>query len=500
MPEPSKLNMSPSLWEKLRLPAYKRTIYTSSGIILLILAGIAISFLTSEINFTLTFVILATIASLAAIVACLKYPIFGVYFTILFSAVFAIPGRLLTIKSPIGILTEVFTYMLIASILGRSFNVRKESVYLLRSPIFICLCLVFGYYVLEVFNPEASHTKVAWFFFVRKQISYFFFFFITFILLNSFEKIKLYLKFWVILAFVIALYGVKQQWFGLADFEKVWIQGNSTLKLLYFQGGFLRKFSFLTDPAAFGIICVTFGLFCLIVALRSTRPLLKYSLYFITLFLFLGSFYSGTRTCNLMIIAGLLAYGLFTINEKKTIYLMVAASVLGVVMLLGPLQNNPVLDRAKSTFAGSNDASAKLRDINRHSIQPYIQSHPMGGGLNTSGNEGVLYSPTHKLAGFPPDSGYMKIVLEQGWIGFAINLLLYFVILKTGLDTFHRAKSFTIRNVAIALTTAMFALIVGQYSQISISQYPLILFYYSALGILIKLSRYDFDESKVAFF
>jgi putative inorganic carbon (HCO3(-)) transporter len=124
----------------------------------------------------------------------------------------------------------------------------------------------------------------------------------------------------------------------------------------------------------------------------------------------------------------------------------------------------------------------------------------MGGGLNTSGNEGILYSPAHELAGFPPDSGYMKILLEQGWIGFAINLLLYFVILKTGLDTFHRAKSFTIRNVAIALTTAMFALIVGQYSQISISQYPLILFYYSALGILIKLSRYDFDESKVDFF
>lgn len=500
MSDSSKVNISPSLWEKLRLPAYKRTIYNSSGIILMIMAGIAIAFLTSEVNFTLTFVILATIGSLAIIIACLKYPIFGVYFTILFSAVFAIPGRVLTIKSPIGILTEVFTYLLIASILGRSFNVRKESMLLLRSPIFICLCLVFGYYALEIFNPEASQTKVAWFFFVRKQISYLFFFFITFVLLNSFEKIKFYLKFWVILAFIIALYGVKQQWFGLANFEKVWIQGNSTLRLLYFQGGFLRKFSFLTDPAAFGIICVTFGLFCLIVALRSTRPLLKYSLYLITLFLFLGSFYSGTRTCNLMIIAGLCAYGLFTINEKKTIYLMIASVVLGAILVLGPLRNNPVLDRVKSTFAGSNDASAKLRDINRHNIQPYIRLHPMGGGLNTSGNEGVLYSPTHRLAGFPPDSGYLKILLEQGWIGFALNLMLYFFILKTGIDTFHQAKSFTIKNVSIAITTAMFALIVGQYSQISISQYPLILFYYSALGILIKLAKYDFDESKIAFF
>jgi putative inorganic carbon (HCO3(-)) transporter len=496
MSNSSKVNMAQTFWEKLRLPVYKQTIYNSSGIILMIMAGIAIAFLSGEVNYTLTFVIFATLSSLAIIIACLMYPIFGVYFTILFSAVFAIPGRILAIKSPIGILTEVFTYLLLASILGRSFNVRKESVLLLRSPVFICLCLLFGYYAIELFNPEATQTKVAWFFFIRKQISYLFFFFITFVLLNSFEKIKFYLRFWVILAFVIALYGVKQQWFGLAEFEKLWIRGNSTLELLYFQGGFLRKFSFLTDPAAFGIICVTFGLFCLILGLRSHRPLLKYTLFIITTFLLLGSFYSGTRTCNLMLIAGLLAYGLFTINEKRTVYLMIASALLGAILVLGPLRNNPVLERVKSTFEGSSDASARLRDINRHSIQPYIRSHPMGGGLNTSGNEGILYSPNHQLAGFPPDSGYLKILLEQGWIGFALNLLLYFFILKTGLDIFHRSKSFTIKNVSIALTTALFALIVGQYSQISISQYPLILFYYSALAVLIKLSKYDFDESK----
>ncbi|MEO6915042.1 MAG: O-antigen ligase family protein, partial [Chitinophagaceae bacterium] len=390
--------------------------------------------------------------------------------------------------------------LLIASVLGRSFNVRKESAYLIKSPIFICLAAVFVYYGLELFNPEAVNTKVAWFFFVRKQISYLLFFYITFILLNSFEKIKFYLKFWVILAFIIALYGVKQQWFGLANFETAWIQGNSSLRLSYFQGGFLRKFSFLTDPAAFGIICVTFGLFTLIVALRSNRPLLKYTLYVITAFLFLGSIYSGTRTCNLMIIAGLFAYCLFTINEKRTVYLMIAASMISAFLFFGPLKNHPVVIRAKSTFAGSSDPSAKLRDINRHKIQPYIRAHPMGGGLNTSGGEGELYSPAHQLAGFPPDSGYLKILLEQGWIGFALNLGLYFFILKTGLNTFHKSRSFTIRNVSIALTSCMFALIVGQYSQIAISQYPLILFYYSALGILIKLSKYDFDESQVDFF
>ena len=51
-----------------------------------------------------------------------------------------------------------------------------------------------------------------------------------------------------------------------------------------------------------------------------------------------------------------------------------------------------------------------------------------------------------------------------------------------------------IKNLYLAITVSMFALIVGQYSQIAIAQYPLILIYYALLAILTKLIRFDEDE------
>lgn len=225
-----------------------------------------------------------------------------------------------------------------------------------------------------------------------------------------------------------------------------------------FPGGFLRKFSFLTDPAAFGIICAAFGLFTLVLAIRHRQSLLKYALYLASAVLLVASGYSGTRTCNAMIMAGLAGYAVFTFNEKRTYLLVIIALVAVIFLISGPYQNHPVVHRIKSTFQGSKDASLFARDINRHKIQPYIHSHPIGGGLNTSSQEGKLYNPGHALAGFPPDSGYMKILVEQGWIGFAIHLLLYFAILKRGVDCFIKANNPTIKTIYIALTVCLFHL------------------------------------------
>ena len=208
-------------------------------------------------------------------------------------------------------------------------------------------------------------------------------------------------------------------------------------------------------------------------------------------FCLLGSFYSGSRTCNLMLVAGLLAYAVFTLNEKRTYVLVMASLFVGLFLLFGPFQNNPVIYRAKTTFYASKDPSATLRDYNRNRIQPYILSHPIGGGINTSGMEGGAFNPWHPLANFPPDSGYLKILLEQGWIGYAIHLLFYFMFLKHGVMGFYKAQQPVIKNIYISLTICLFSLVVAQYSQIAIAQYPLMLFYYAALIIIMKLINYD---------
>jgi hypothetical protein len=293
------------------------------------------------------------------------------------------------------------------------------------------------------------------------------------------------------LALIIAAYGVKQQWFGLFNFEKLWLLTDPEILQLFFQGGFLRKFSFLNDPAAFGVVCAVFALFTLVLAVRIRPWKIKYFLYFCTVISLLGSAYSGSRTCNLMLVAGIIAYAIFTLNERRTYAFIIGSVIVGVFLLYGPYQNMPVIVRIKTTFQGTKDPSALLRDYNRARIRPYILAHPIGGGLNTSGAEGWVYNDGHILSHFRPDSGYMKVLVEQGWIGLALQLVFYFLFLKKSVECFYRAKNTYIKNIYIALTVSLFALVVGQYSQVAIAQYPLTLFYYSALAIIQKLILYD---------
>ncbi|HYJ38250.1 MAG TPA: O-antigen ligase family protein, partial [Chitinophagaceae bacterium] len=205
---------------------------------------------------------------------------------------------------------------------------------------------------------------------------------------------------------------------------------------------------------------------------------------------FLAFSYSGTRTGNLMILAGILFYSIATIYDKRTIrFLAITVAIVGLILVI-PYQN-PVLYRIQSTFQGSKDPSAAFRDMNRKNIQPYILKHPIGGGISTCGVEGQMYTPGHILASVPPDSGYMKIAMEQGWIGLALTLIFYYLILRTGIKHFYRCRAPEIRMWYIATMTMLLTLMVGQFSQIVIGQYPTIFFYYPAIVILIKLSKYE---------
>ncbi|MBE7170908.1 MAG: O-antigen ligase family protein [Williamsia sp.] len=474
-------------------------VFSVSKTLLLLVCAVVMIYFTAKAHFALPVIFFMAASGCSIFYICLQSREFGLYFIVLFSALFALPGRFLYLASPVGVLVELLTWVLWINVLHVD-SARERIFYIFRNnAISVALACLFTYYVLELLNPAVMTTRgwlrstVGWLFFVRKQVSFLLFYCIAYSVLNSYRQIKHFFVFCLSLVLLIALYGIKQQWFGIARFEEKWLSDDLVSFRLFYQGGFLRKFSILTDPAAFGVICSSFGLFSLIMAIRTSSARTKTLLFISTLICLVAASYSGTRTCVLMIAAGLTLYTIMTLNEKRTYLLITASLLISVFLLFGPFQNNPVLTRIKTTLQTSSDRSANLRNINRHSIQPYIHHHPVGGGLNTSSLEGKLYNPHHALAGFPPDSGYLKILLEQGWIGFALNLLFYFLIIRHGIICFFNAVNQSIKNLYIAITVFLFSLIVGQYSQLAIAQYPLILIYYGVLAVLVKLI--DFDTS-----
>ena len=365
-----------------------------------------------------------------------------------------------------------------------------------KNPITWSLILLLFYYVLEALNPN-MFSIAGWFSFMSQYTLVLLSFYILFNLLNSWKKVKYFIHFNIVLFTVLSAYSaVSNSGLGLLSFEMNdgSLQTHSLKHIwLLFQGGFLRKWSTLSDPAIAGVVFSSVAVLCAVLLLRVKGTSAKIGLSVALMFNLLGYTYSGTRTGTLILVGGIAFYGIATIFELRTLIFLAATVGAFIVLMISPW-SPPSVSRIKSSFEGTKDPSAAIRDYNRHQVQPYLYSHPMGGGVYTSGFEGPKYNPGHFLRDFQPDSGYMKVFAEQGWVGLATLLITYFMILSHALRNFYKSLNPEFQDYSIALISMIFALMVGQYSQFAMGAYPQELFYLGALVFFIKMPYFENEK------
>lgn len=432
----------------------------------------------------LPFFAAAALAGIAIVYICFTQPRIGFYIITVISFFTALPDRLLRLPLPISTGIEVLVFIVF---LG-SFAVRKKEApsNLIRTPASIAFCLFALFLLIELFNPS-MHSAAGWAFYIRRFGMFMLIYVVSYRLFPDVASIKTFLKLWFALAVLAAAYACFQQWFGLMPFEKDYLARHPHEYKLYFQGGTIKKFSFLSDPTTFGIMAGACSLFMLVLAIN-TKIVTKRRLYFAAfLVLTTGMSYSGTRTTNIMLPAGLALYALLTITNRTTLVTIFVAALTALFILFGPIENGTI-NRIRSTFNGKEESLA-VRDENRRYIQPYIYSHPIGGGIATSGVHGEKYNPHHVLAGFPPDSGLLLAAIEMGWIGYALTILVYFLILYQCIHYYFLTRNVENKTFIIALTVALFTIIVTQYSQVTIGQLPTALFFYAVLSITARLKE-----------
>ncbi len=474
----------------LRYHFLEKKLNTVFGWILLSLLSVLIVYSIVMVDYTIGPALVASFAALLLLVLLMKYPYFGFYFLLAFSSVTTAIDRMFTLPIPLGIFIEIITYFVLLSIVLKYDLKKNLDLRFWANPITLGFFVLFGYYLIELFNP-AMLSQLGWFSFFKKQLSYFVFYYICYSLLDSRARMIYFVRFMIVLTTLLALYACKQQWFGYAGFELRSI-GTGTGMTLLLQAGLLRKFSVFSDPATSGILFASVTMLCIILFIRTDNKKEKILLGVAGVINLLGYSYSGTRTATLMIVAGICLYCISTLYEKRTIGFLIFSVLTVTALMVLPFQN-VVTNRIQSTFEGTKDQSAALRDYNRHQVQPYIQDHPIGGGIFTCGFEGPKYNPGHYLEFLQPDSGYMKTVAEQGAVGLALLLIFYFIIMRHGYHYFFRVKDPEIRSYYIALLVMMFTLMVAQYAQMAITQCPVVLFFHAIMVIFIKLA--DFDKS-----
>ena len=421
--------------------------------------------------------------------ACMINAELGLYINICYSFfAFHFSRFLFNDEFPVGVITDLLLLATFMSLIMTGVNMRKSINQFTKTPVVIGILVLLFYLFIELFNPY-GHSFDGWFQSFRRFLGSVLLLFISYNVFTSYEKIRRFIAVLFAVCVISAIYGCIQQWHGLFDFELAWVRSDDNRYGLFFIMGDFRKFSTMSDPTAFGVAMASAAIFFVILAWTEKNKLIKYSLFTGIILMCLAMGYSGTRTANIMMTGGVFMFVLLTLDKKATRFFAIFASLIFLFLMYGPYVNSTIL-RFRSSFIGEKDESYKVREVNRAFIQPYIYSHPIGGGLGTTGASGLRFNRGHYLAGFPPDSGYLRKALETGWIGLAFICLLYFIILRFGIRRYFKCRDDRLKIIYAGAISSLFSFYVAEFAQEAIGQITDIVIYYPLIAMMLKMEYF----------
>ena len=396
----------------------------------------------------------------------------------------------LGVNFPLGTLLDGMEALFILSIF---INQRKKKDWsMFKGPISVMVLVWIAYNMIEVINPTAD-SKMAWLYTVRTVAIVMFSYFVFSYYITTKKYLEILIKLWIGLAFFAAFYAFKQDHIGFFGFEESYLHSDPIIETLFFIGGVWRKFSIFSDPVAFAYNMIMASMLCIGLMSGPVSKKQKLILGFLVVFFLYVMLSSGTRGAYVLLPAGLLLLAILKYSRKVLLYVILVASMaVGVIYVP---TSNPTLYRFQSAFKPSDDASFNVRSINQKRIQPYIQSHPMGGGLGSTGVWGAQFSPGAYLSSFPPDSGYVRVAVEMGWLGLLIFCILMFTILYTGINNYYKIKDPALKSYCLGAVLVIFSINIGNYPQEALVQYPSNVLFYLTLAIVTVTMRLDKQQN-----
>ncbi len=452
------------------------------------MGGLMIAFTTVFIPVLNRMLPLMLIIGLITVSLILKKSWYGVFVLFFLSIFMFYIQRSAPTSFPLGVVYDFLAIVTFFSLLLTERN-KQDWTNFFNPVTWVFLILIF-YHLIQVFNPMG--TTIAWVVSLRRHVL-FVLYLLFFQLVLDKKNLRKLISMWLGFAVVVALYGIYQEIFGLSQAELNWIYSNPDRISIYVVWGEMRNFSFLSDPSAYGIFMAFSTLTCMIYTIR--KPGLKSKITYgtMSIVMLLAMNFSGTRTAYAMIAAGLMLYGLLTFRNPKTLWILFSASLLFIVIFFGPFYGWQV-NRIRSAFSPSDDPSMGVRDQKRLKYQPYIQDHPIGGGVYTTAFYGLMYAPNHPFAGFDPDSGYLEMAMESGWIGLIILLVFMFVIVRQGIDNYFKLRSPELKTILLAHLVPFFSLSIAHFAQNAIYPKPVDLLVVISMAIIAQIGEIEKDS------
>jgi putative inorganic carbon (HCO3(-)) transporter len=443
------------------------------GIIFLI--SIAVMIAMGIAGFGTMFIagLLGILIGLPVVYAIVCIPSFGILFLLVMS--YFIFGVIrLGFDFPVGTLMDGIQVLLLIGLLVKP-EKNKNDWRMQNDAVSIWIWVWIIYNLLELLNPAAI-SSLAWLYTVRSVAFVMVMYFVFRQRIRSVAFVRLLLNAWLLLSLLAALYAFKQEFIGFSASEEEFLHSDPGALDLLFIDGHWRKFSFLSDPVAFSYNMVISSILAVCMTGATKKIVRKIALLLLAcIFLYAMSF-SGTRGAYVLIPCALLFYTI--LNFNKWVFAGSIIVGMGLAVLIFMPTSNPTLYRFQSAFKPTQDASYLLRQINQAKIKPFIMTHPLGGGLGATGVWGQRFAPGSFLADFPPDSGFVRVGVEMGWMGLFLFCTLLFVMIRAGIINFFRIRDPELKSYCLAMVLIIFVLTIGNYPQEALVQFPTSIYLY----------------------
>ncbi|MEO6151358.1 MAG: O-antigen ligase family protein [Mucilaginibacter sp.] len=465
-------------------------LYNRTGLVVLVILALFIAVGTAKFGAVFGVLLLVALVGIPVVVCVIAYPEFGVIVVLTMAYLLFLLTRI-GLEGPVGIIMDALQVLLMIGVMIRAKQDRNWGI--LRGPISTIILIWIAYNVLQFGNPWAE-SRMAWLYSVRGVAIVLLSYFVFLYNIRTIQMVRMIFKLWLGLALFAALYAYKQEYVGFSAVEEAYLNSDPAIAGLLLIAGHWRKFSIFSDPVSFAYNMVMPSILCICIIAGKFRLWKKIILGFFVCLYLQSMLFSGTRGANILLPAALFLFAIMNYNKKVLLFAIFGAVFL--VFLINVPTNDPNLLRFQTAFRPNKDDSYTARKVNQKRIQPFIQSHPFGGGLGATGQWGHRFAPGSYLAGFPPDSGYMRVAVELGWVGLFIFCTMIFTILKTGINNFYKIKDPELKTYCLAMTLVIFAYNIANFPQEALVQFPSNVYFSMAAALLTVTYRLDREKRR----
>jgi len=230
-----------------------------TGLIILLLISVGFGVLIASYGIIAGALILVLMIGPPFVYAIVIFPQFGIT-VLLLMAYFLFFIMKVGIDFPLGTVMDGIQGLLILGFFIR--QKREPNWTIFKGPIATMILIWITYNLIEVANP-VTESRLAWVYTIRAVAIVMLTYFVFMYQITTVKQIRFFMKMWIVLSAIAALYAFKQEFFGFTAAEDAWLNSDPNIRQLLFIAGHWRKFSIFSDPVAFSYNMVVSSILCI---------------------------------------------------------------------------------------------------------------------------------------------------------------------------------------------------------------------------------------------